>query len=128
MDTIVHEFCKLLGKHGVPEYGLGTLALPDFLIERTSDSRKTEYYQLCTKIVLDRQVGSRYFVTASNARKILFLREAAIDFLHYTGRSGGNRLEQAVYQKLQDPDVLSQLTADALMLHHVYSNYTGKIK
>ena len=29
-DTLVHEFCKLLGEHGVPDYGLGVLAFPDF--------------------------------------------------------------------------------------------------
>ena len=68
-DTLVHEFCKLLGKHGVPEYGLGVLAFPDFLKERCSSN---SYYQLCSKLRLDRQVGSRYFVTASNARKFFF--------------------------------------------------------
>ena len=122
-DTLVHEFCKLLGKHGVPEYGLGVLAFPDFLKERcSSDCERASYYQLCTKVRLDRQVGSRYFVTASNARKILFLREAAIDFLQYAGKSVGNKLEQDVFRKLQDSDELSQLKADALMFHHVYSN------
>ena len=29
-DTLVHEFCKLLDKHGVSEYGLGMLSFPDF--------------------------------------------------------------------------------------------------
>ena len=86
-DTLVHEFCKLLGKHGVLEYGLGVLAFPDFLKERcSSDSERASYYQLCTKLRLDRQVGSRYFVTVSNTRKILFFREAAIDFLQYAGK------------------------------------------
>ena len=41
VDTLVHEFCKLLGKHGVPEYGLGGLSFPDFLEE---NSDKMEYY------------------------------------------------------------------------------------
>ena len=40
----------------------------------------------------------------------------------YTGKSDGNKLEQDVYEKLQDPDILSQLKADALMFHYVYSN------
>jgi len=77
-DTLVHEFCKLIGKHGVPEYGLGVLAFSDFLKKRCSSD---SYYQLCSKVKLERQVGSRYFVTASNASKILFLREAAVEFL-----------------------------------------------
>ena len=71
---------------------------------------------------LERQVGSCYFVTASNASKILFLREAAVEFLQYVGKTTGNKLEQDVFRKLQDPDELSQLKADALMFHHVYSN------
>lgn len=71
---------------------------------------------------LDRQVGSRYFVTASNAGKILFLREAALNFLQYTGKNSGNKLECEVFKKLQDPVELSHLKVDALMFHHVYSN------
>ena len=121
VDVFVHEFCKLLGKQGVPEYGLGVLAFPDFLEQFTS-SDKTCYYQVCAKVHLDRQIGNRYFVTAANAGKILFLRDAALKFLAYRGKSDGNKLEQDVHQKLQDPNILSQLKADALMFHHVYSN------
>ena len=51
-DTLVHEFCKLLDKHGVPEYGLGMLSFPDFLKERCSSNS----YQLCSKVRLNRQV------------------------------------------------------------------------
>ena len=116
-DTLVHEFCKLLGNHGVPEYGLGILAFPDFL-EEFSNSEKGS----CAKVRLDRQIGNRYFVTASNAGKILLLREAVIDFMNYSDKSFGNKLEQDVYKKLQDTYMLSQLKADALMFHHVYSN------
>jgi hypothetical protein len=66
VDTVIHEFCKLLGKHGVPEYGLGVLAFPDFL-QQSTDPDKVGYYQICAKIRLDRQVGSRCFVSACNA-------------------------------------------------------------
>ena len=51
-------------------------------------------------------MGSRYFVIASNAREILFLLEKALDFLQYAGKSVGNKLEQDVFRKLQDPDEL----------------------
>ena len=125
VDTLVHEFCKLLGKCGVPEYGCGTLDFPDYLnlaLEQGCSPEKTNYYNLCKKMSLDRQVGSRYFVTASNAGKILFLREAALDFLRYTGKNEGNKLERDVFKKLQDPKEISQLKADALMFHFVYSN------
>ena len=122
-DVFVHEFCKLLGRHGVPEYGLGTLVFPDFLqLSCHSESEKKPYYEQCLKIKLDRQVGSRYFVTAANATKVLFLREAAVDFLNYSGKDKGNKLEYSVFEKLQDPIELAHLTADAIMFHHVYSN------
>ena len=42
-------------------------------------------------------------MTAAKAGKVLFLREAAISFLEYTGKENGNKLEQSVFQKLQDP-------------------------
>ena len=123
VDVLVHEFCKLFGKHGVPEYGLGTLAFPDFLqLNCNSEFDQASYYEQCTKIKLDRQVGNRYFVTAANAGKILFLRDAAIDFLKYSGKDKGNKLEQSVFEKLEDPEKLAHLTADSVMFHHVYSN------
>ena len=125
VDSFVHEFCKLFGSSGVPEYGCGTLAFPDYLtlaMEGKHFPEKRDYYNLCAKVKLDRQVGSRYFVTASNAGKVLFLREAALDFLQYTGKNDGNKLEREVFKKLEDPDELAHLKVDALMFHHVYSN------
>ena len=80
------------------------------------------YYQQCTKIRLDRQVGSRYFVSAANVGKVLFLREAAISFLKYIRKDKGNKLEQSVFEKLQDSETVAHLKADAIMLHHVYCN------
>ena len=44
------------------------IAYPDFLALMASQN---SYYQQCTKIKLERQVGSRYFVTAVNAGKVL---------------------------------------------------------
>ena len=32
VDTFVHEFCKLFGAHGVPEYACEAQSFPDFLI------------------------------------------------------------------------------------------------
>jgi hypothetical protein len=72
-----------------PEYGHSVVAFPDFLELMSSKSTSPSegsYYEKCKKIRLDRQVGSRYFVTASNAGKVLFLREAAISFLKYSGK------------------------------------------
>ena len=42
VDTMVHEFCKLFGKHGVPEYGCGTLAFPDFLSLKIQEKSLSE--------------------------------------------------------------------------------------
>ena len=72
--------------------------------------------------MMDRQVGSRYFVTAANSGKVLFLRQAAIDFLSFTGKEKGNKLEQTVYEKLHEPAELAHLKVDAIMFHHIYSN------
>jgi hypothetical protein len=85
----VHEFCKLFAKTGVPEYACGVLHLPDFLqlqISTTQDQELQSYYQACLNVTIHRQVGSRYFVSAANAAKILFLKDAAIGFLKFNRR------------------------------------------
>ena len=72
-------------------------------------------YRLATcRSRLHRQVGSRYFVTAANTCKIKFLRDAAVEFLKFTGRDAENKLEQNVFLKLQDPIELAHLKADVL--------------
>ena len=126
VDKLIHEFCKLFGKNGVPEYAVGVVSFPDFLELKATDDSEDEdghtYYQSCSKITLHRQVGSRYFVSAANGCKILFLKDAAIEFLKFTGKDTGNKLERDVFAKLQDPDELSQLKADSLMYYHIYAD------
>jgi len=73
-------------------------------------------------VVLDCQIGNRYFVTASNAAKIVFLKDAAAEFLKFTGRDSGNKLERDVYSKLNDCSELDALKADGLMFFHVYAD------
>lgn len=68
---------------------------------------------------LHRQVGSRYFVTAANACKIVFLKDAAIECLKFTGKDSGKRLERDVFIELQDSVELAHLKADSLMYYHV---------
>lgn len=124
VDTLVHEFCKLFGKSGVPEYCSGVLSFPDFLrikIDSAPEDQLT-YYNNCLKLRLHRQVGSRYFVSASNACKIMYLRHAAIDYLKYTGKDAGNKLEREVLLKLQNTDELSHLIIDGLMYYHIYGD------
>ena len=126
VDVFVHEFCKLFGRYGVPEYAYGATKFLDFLNIMSEETSLTaeiaSYYKSCANVVLDRQIGSRYFVTAANAGKILYLKEAAVEFLKYTGRENGNKLEKDVAMKLQDCNELVALKADALMFFHVYAD------
>lgn len=124
VDSLVHEFCKLFGNKGCPEYACGVLSFPDFLKLQISATEGTEreYYQTCSKVKLHRQVGSRYFVAAANGCKILYLKKAAIDFLKFTGKDKGNRLEREVFAKLHDMEELAHLQADALMYYHIYGD------
>ena len=90
VDSFVHAFVKEFGANGAPEYGAGGIKFPDFLNIRCKDS-EDQYYKECAKVRLMRQVGSRYFVTATNASKAFYLVPAAIEFLEFIGV--GNRLE-----------------------------------
>ena len=124
-DLFVHEFCKLFGSYGVPEYGCG-INFKDYLSIMTSDTDLDEddlkYYHNCSEVTLERQIGSRYFTTAANAMRIIFLREAAIEFLKYTSREEGTKLQKEVYEKLIDDNQMALLKVDALMFYHVYSD------
>lgn len=125
VDTLVHEFCKLFGTTGVPEYCLGVVSFPDFLALKvnSSDGEQQGYYQNCTKVHLHRQIGSRYFVTASNACRVLYLKDAAIEYLKFTDKgTAGNKLERDVFCKLQDPLELAHLKVDSLFYYHVYAD------
>ena len=67
VDSLVHEFCNMFGRHGVPEYTCGVQSFPVFLTLMATNiesSRMKQYFEKCASISLDRQVGSRYFVTA----------------------------------------------------------------
>ena len=85
------------------------------------NANSQQYYSFCASTILERQVGSRYFTSAANATKI-FLSKAALEFLEFTGKNQGTKLEKEVYCKLQDQNVLLQLKADALMFYHVYAD------
>jgi hypothetical protein len=125
VDTLVYEFCKLFSKNSTLEYGCG-VSFSDFLSLKSSDNFVPEelsaYYASCLNITLERQVGSRYFVTAANAAKIYFLKEAAVEFFKYTGKNTGNKLEREVLEKLYDGEKLLYLKADSMMFYYVYAD------
>ena len=88
----------------------------------TCNDEDCAYLQACSKVHLHRQVGSRYFVSAANGCKILFLKDVAIEFLKFTGKHCGNRLERDVFAKLRDSIELAHLKADSLMYYHIYGD------
>lgn len=101
VDTFIYEFCKLLGTCGVPEYGCGR-SFKDFLQLKLTECSPEDscYYQTCAQISLERQVGNRYFVSAANATRILFLVKAAIEYLQYTRETNLNSLCSRSYWTL----------------------------
>ena len=79
---------------------------------------KLKYYQQCSELRLERQVGNRYIVTAANASIIIFLISSAIEFMEYTGK---HKYCNKLYQKLKDKNEIVQILADSLMYFHVYA-------
>ena len=122
VDTFIYEFCKLFGTCGVPEYACGR-SFKDFLQLKVTECSPEDscYYRSCAQVSLERQVGNRYFVSAANATRILFLVKAAMEYLQYTGKYEGNNLECTVFKKLLDTELLARLKADAIMHYFVYS-------
>ena len=70
--------------------------------DQSKEPRIASYYKVCSNVKLDQQVGNRYFVTAANAAKIVYLKKAELEFLKYTGKDNGNKLEREVYRKLEE--------------------------
>ena len=134
-DCFVHEFCKLLGKHGTPEYGHGVLDFPDFLLatanaaEASGDTNKASIYKAALNVNLHRQVGSRYFITASNAAKAYYLAPMAKAYLEELSTTKElNRLEKEVQKKLNSTSELAQLKLDGIFFHHVYADLMVLVK
>ena len=61
-------------------------------------------------------------MAASNTAKAVFLKDAAVAFLKFTGRYKGNKLEREECSKLHDDDEMAGLKADGLMLYHMYAD------
>ena len=90
IDTLVHDFCKLFVAHGMPEYACGAQLFPDYLeLMSQSTCSDSEYFGSCMEVRLHRLVESHYFVSASNASKIIFLKYATIKFLSEAENLGG---------------------------------------
>ena len=116
----MHAFCKLPGQVGTPEYGQG-IRFRDYLTNEleksksSGNSTRAQYLENALKTNLERQVGSRYFVTAYNSARIYFLHPAATEFLDHQSKTKSlNRLEQYVQSKLNDPVMLDTVKIDGL--------------
>ena len=127
----MHAFCKLLGQVGTPEYGQG-ITFKDYItyeLNKPNTINRTTYLNNVLKTNLERQVGSRYFVTAYNSSRIHFLYPAALDFLnHLRTVKTLNRLEQYVLSNLQDKVMLHNIKIDGLFFYRVYADLTTLVK
>ncbi len=137
VDTCVHEFCKLLGHlSNCPEYGRGVCGYPEYLKELEqaqqvgdSSSDVAERVEASLKVRLERQVGSRYFVTARNAGRILFLAPTAKQYLEDVQKMKElNGLEANVLKHLENDNLLAALRAEALFFDKVYADLMCLLK
>ena len=58
-------------------------------------------------------------MSAANACKILYLKNATIECLKFTGKDAGNKLERDVLRKIQDQIEFSYFKADSRMYYHM---------
>ena len=131
IDLFVHELAKLFGHLGTPEYCHGSSTFRVFLESkvRASSSDDKEYYLSVQKVVLERQVGSRYYVTSCNAGHLYFLHKAMIEFLKEQELIKAlNHLESACLKKLHDSLLLINLRLEGLMFDKVYADLMILVK
>ena len=131
IDLFIHELAKLFGHLGTPEYCHGSSTFHVFLENkiRASSSDDKEYYLSAQKVVLERQVGSRYYVTSCNAGRLYYLRKAMIEFLKEQELIKAlNRLETTCLKKLHDSLLLINLRLEGLMFDKVYADLIILVK
>ena len=130
-DLFVHEVAKLFGHLGTPEYAHGASSFRDFLVHKAAECAEAEreYFEFAQRVILERQVGSRYYVTSCNAGRIYFLRKAMVTFLlEQKTIKSLNRLESTCLKKLQDPLLLANLQLEGLMFDKVYADLITLVK
>ncbi len=124
-------FASSLGMLALTEYGQG-ISFRDHIkleLSKPNTSNRTIYLNNVLNTTLERQVGSRYFVTAYNSARIYFLYLAVLEFLqNLSTMKSLNRLEQYVLLKLQDETMLHNLKIDGLFLYRIYADLTDLVK
>ena len=120
MDSFVQSTAKLIGDLGVPDYCHGVHHFHDYLKLKVSATSNAGYYETPQAVKLERQIGSRYYTTAQNSVRIVFLAPAIEDFLvELTKTKRLNRLEEDVLTNIHSDTMLAQLKLDGLMFDHV---------
>ena len=131
IDLFVHELAKLFGHLGTPEYCHGSSTFRVFLEHKVRESNgdDKEYYLSAQKVVLEHQVGSRYYVTSCNAGRLYFLCKALIEFLKEKELIKAlNHLESTCLKKLHDSLLLTNLRLEGLMFDKVYADLMTLVK
>ena len=137
IDKIVHTMCKLLGHLGShPEYGMGVRAFPEFLqtlMEEVNgvddEAEEMEEVKAALGVKLQRQVGSRYFVTARNAGRLFYLKKFIEKFLEQLKVIKTlNKLESSVLSHINTPYELALLKLDGLFYDKVYADMMVLLK
>ena len=132
VDTVVHSTCKLLGHLGTnPEYGRGVQGFPEYiksLIDESraignSESEEVLSLKSALGVRMERQVGSRYFVTARNAGRVFYLRPLAIRYLEETSQTKElNGLEKDVLRYMKSDTESALLKVDGLFFDKIYAD------
>ena len=133
VDLIVHSCCKLLGHLGVnPEYGRGVVGFPEFLQaleEEACNTEERENILAAMAVKLERQVGSRYFVTSRNAGRLFFLAPLAVHYLHKVEETKElNNLEKDVLQHFTIEIDLALMKVDGLLFDMIYADLMALLK
>ena len=131
IDLFVKELAKLFGHLGTPEYCHGASVFRVFLEAKTRETIGDEqnYYLSAQKVVLERQIGNRYYVTSCNAGRLYFLCKAFIAFLEEQKLIKElNQLELTCLQKLHDSLLLTNLRLEGLMFDKVYADLMILVK
>ena len=131
IDLFVHELVKLFGHLGTPEYCHGSSTFRVFLEHKARESSGDNklYYLFAQKVVLERQVGSRYYVTSCNAGRLYFLCKALVEFLKEQELVKAlNCLESTCFMKLHDSLLITNLRLEGLMFDKVYADLMVLVK
>lgn len=131
IDRIVHSMWKLLGHLGShPEYGKGVQAFPEFLkclLDEAHNldggTEEVEDIKASLQVKLERQVGSRYFVTSRNAGRLFYLQKWIKKFLEQLKIVKSlNKLEVAVLTHINTESDLALLKLDGLLFDKIYAD------